>query len=225
MAFSTRMPPSSPQLLSLHSRVIKLAQKRRLMHLLRTILASDERLADIASRSYRHANGFDKIVLSTDRSTGEKLRLHVWWPTDGAFEENIHNHRWDFATYILSGGYRTDFFLRSHTGRRLFEYRYRPVGAEEHYSLEPRGRVALEQVYSAVLSAGTSYTLDGGVLHRVLVDRQHFTMSLVVQSGATMEATSVFSPTRLQSDHSAARAPVTDLRERLAACLSHITLP
>lgn len=64
-----------------------------------TLLTDDAFAAEVAARSYRHGNGFLKVVL-LDR--GFKLRLHLWLPGTPC-EENIHDHRWSIASAIIAG--------------------------------------------------------------------------------------------------------------------------
>ncbi|MFH0342048.1 MAG: hypothetical protein ACHBNF_07920 [Chromatiales bacterium] len=63
--------------------------------LLEQILSSRERLQEVAQRSYRHPNGFARIVLWKDGDFGAKVRLHVWTDNDvpsSGNRGNIHNH-------------------------------------------------------------------------------------------------------------------------------------
>lgn len=76
----------------------------RLIELLADIMADDTKLAEIGQRSFRHVNGFDKIVLCEDRDQGWKLRLHIWWPGATSIE-GLHDHRWNFASHMITGMY------------------------------------------------------------------------------------------------------------------------
>ncbi|WP_433269263.1 hypothetical protein ACQPZF_06460 [Actinosynnema sp. CS-041913] len=60
--------------------------------------------SDLPDRAYRHPNGFLKIVLIAEVEF--QLRLHVWRPEPDSpvATENVHNHRWDFASAVLVGG-------------------------------------------------------------------------------------------------------------------------
>ncbi|MFI1584419.1 hypothetical protein [Embleya sp. NPDC020630] len=86
-------------------------QRRVVGELLRTILASESGLAAVAAKSYRHPNGFSKVVLAS--GPHHQLRLHIWWMREATRHDtaNVHNHRWDFSSLLLTGGYRYQQFV------------------------------------------------------------------------------------------------------------------
>src|SRR5215213_3610947 len=114
----------------------------QLCTLLKSLLGDERRLESVAARSYSHSNNFDKIVLSDAKSPAYKVRLHIWWPDDKpAKVEHVHNHAWDFATAIVTGGYMTQIFQRCDDGAEWHEYRYQlPKSSDEDtYWLEYLG--------------------------------------------------------------------------------------
>ena len=148
--------------------------------LLTQITSDKTLLGDVASRSVWHPNGFAKIVLlSLPRYN---LRLHIWRNVPGQRPgpENIHNHRWDFATTLLAGGYCHQEFRPAPSGEEYFAYTYRPA-AGLGYSLDPLGIKALRCVFNAHLAQGSRYTISSDVLHRVVPDLSEPTASLVLQ--------------------------------------------
>lgn len=74
--------------------------------LLSAIIQAPELLASIAARSYWHGNGFLKVVLLDE---GYKLRLHIWFAGTSC-EENIHSHRWGFASHVLTGTLKSELW-------------------------------------------------------------------------------------------------------------------
>lgn len=79
-------------------------------YILDEIISDDELLELIAERSYTHALGFDKIVLtdlSKDFNIDNKvqLRLHIWHPQEDSLPitESLHEHSFNFISTILSG--------------------------------------------------------------------------------------------------------------------------
>lgn len=64
---------------------------------------ADERLVLLAE----HYDILDKIVLYSNEDLGVRLRLHIFG--EGYFDRP-HNHRWSYASCILSGGYRHIIF-------------------------------------------------------------------------------------------------------------------
>ena len=149
--------------------------------LLSSMLADTRWLDDILRTSYRHPNGFDKIVLLS--APGYQARLHIWRTPDGLHQdvENIHNHRWDFSTLLLLGGYRYREFTLAEGGEAFHAYCYDSVRGTPSYSLEPLGHRLLSCCYDAHLGAGSSYTMTTGAFHRVIGDPGRLTATLLVQ--------------------------------------------
>lgn len=85
-----------------------LGQPDRLKLLLVHILASAELTAAVASQSYGHNNSFMKLVLFRTKD-GHQMRVHARWPNLEGFKEDLaHNHRADFASYMVAGALHFD---------------------------------------------------------------------------------------------------------------------
>jgi hypothetical protein len=150
--------------------------------LLTQIIGNGVQLADVANRSVWHPNGFAKIVLLSRPLYS--LRLHIWRNGSGsrdAARENIHNHRWDFSTVLLAGGYCHQEFRPARSGEEFFAYTYCPASSLGSYSLDPMGTKALRCVFNAHLAQGSRYTISSEVLHRVVPDPGEPTVSLVLE--------------------------------------------
>ena len=100
---NTSSAASLTQLASLLSQYCHLPN---IIILLSAIIQAPELLASIAARSYWHGNGFLKIVLI---DKGYKLRLHIWFAGTSC-EENIHSHRWGFASHVLTGTLKSELW-------------------------------------------------------------------------------------------------------------------
>ncbi|MBI5331176.1 MAG: hypothetical protein HZB71_11255 [Betaproteobacteria bacterium] len=150
----------------------------RLTQLLRDPVA----LKDVASRSYRHGNGFYKIVLSA--SDLYKLRLHIWFAEADA-EENIHDHRWWFASRILHGELISETYedSLSTSDPQFPEYFYRGKQEARAASAELIGISRLRLTGRSVRRAGEGYFLPPGVLHRITgIGHGPMTATLMCQS-------------------------------------------
>lgn len=137
----------------------------RVLAVIGEVLASPALLSEVAARSYHHGNGFLKVVLAERQ--GWKLRLHIWFP-GAPCEENIHDHRWSFASTVLCGGLLSETFTDDPQGAvEGVEYLYhaRQGGEESHkvaaggFRLRSEGRV--------MRMAGEAYALPSSVLHRI----------------------------------------------------------
>lgn len=82
-----------------------------IIKLLNEIISEPELLQKIANRSYKHALGFDKIVLldlqkDIDKSFPKvQVRLHIWQPQNDsvAITEALHEHSFDFVSKVITG--------------------------------------------------------------------------------------------------------------------------
>jgi len=161
--------------------------------MLAEVLTNETRLREVASRSAWHPNGFAKIVLLSQPSY--KLRLHVWRnamssPTHAG--ENIHNHRWDFSTVLLAGGYRHQEFRPAATGQKFLAYTYGEAGILSEDALAPMGAQTLRCVFDAHLGPGSGYTISSEVLHRVIPDLSEPAVSLVLEGPHQPASVQVF---------------------------------
>ncbi|QKG25459.1 hypothetical protein [Actinomadura verrucosospora] len=203
------------------------AAPRATRRLLCAALRDERWMAEMLAASYRHPNGFDKIVLLAD--AGCQLRLHVW--RDDACEtrvENVHNHRWDFSSVLLLGGYRFQEFVPDPDGPDFHTYGYASERGAAEYSLEPLGPRGLTCSFDAHLGPGTSYTLASDVLHRVSNVPGRLTVSLVLQ-GPHQAGTSVlvFAEDRLEAGEELHRAGFSrgSLRRLLEQLVDELAIP
>lgn len=162
------------------------AGPRAFQDLVGEIVGDRKRFAEVVGRSVWHPNGFAKIVLLD--APEYRLRLHVWrrtTPIPVVVQENVHNHRWDFATAILAGGYRHQEFhahgIPGEDGDGFYGYRYESAEDRTAYALAPIGRRRLTRVFDAYLSQGSRYTLSSVVLHKVVPEVTQPAVSLVLE--------------------------------------------
>jgi hypothetical protein len=117
-------------------------------------------------RAYNHENGFEKLTLGADPSTGTLLRAHFWGRMDDEtllrVAGNLHNHRWNFASMVLQGELRVAKFVESSVGDEFNHYQYWPESGDE---LEFIGRSRLEQSSVGYYGAGTKYHEPADEIH------------------------------------------------------------
>lgn len=162
--------------------------------------ADSGRLAALAARSYRHDNGFEKIVLGRASGSPLKLVLHVWKADDASESDNIHNHRWEFASIVLRGALRLDLYEADPDGESYPVLRYLSPGEGNAYRLEPAGSMAVSVSASVTLAAGSAYSWTAGLLHRAQGAGTPFTATLIVQGSPTRESTTVLARANLAPD-------------------------
>lgn len=163
------------------------------VRLLSALRNDSQRLAFAASRSYLHANGFLKIALLAGDCF--KLRLHLWLPSEvrvAQSAEDIHNHRWDFASHMLVGAYRYQEFAPTADGIPYLAYSYRSPENGSFYPLHACGTEHLQCVFEATIQPRTSYALRAEVLHRIIGCPDQLTATLVLHGAARRPSTEVF---------------------------------
>lgn len=155
--------------------------------LLSSIIQSPKLLAEIAARSYWHGNGFLKVVLLDQ---GYKLRLHIWF-AGTACEENIHSHRWGFASHVLTGSLKSELWTDAanddlismpfsqtstpaHASASMLqaeEYIYTAKHQNGSTSILARkqfvGTTCLQKLQNVTQTAGASYVMTPDQLHRI----------------------------------------------------------
>ena len=171
-----------------------LANPARFREIISAFLDDPTLLRRAEERSYLHRNGFLRLALAP--ASSYYLRLHVWDTRRGGlpdFRESIHNHNSDFASVILTGGYRHEIFRRSSTGETYQQYDYSSERGSRSFSLEHKGPVRLALLSNGYLGMNTVYTLTTDVLHRVVPKADSLTASLVLK-GPTVNPVSQMYP-------------------------------
>lgn len=166
----------------------------QLIALLQNILTDQQLLKDVSTRSYQHGNGFLKVVL-LDR--GYKLRLHVWFKGQSC-EENIHDHRWSFASHILTGTLKSEIWTDvSHDIPNIFnakEFEY--VAADQQHAAYKidKGMCHLQHVETLYHHAGQSYVMPEQRLHRIINHGQKM-VATIMCTAPTEQGTTRLIPT------------------------------
>lgn len=205
-----------------HEKLFYLAQQQLVPVLLRSALSDSDSLHLIASKSYKHYNNFDKIVLVSCAELAYDLRLHVWWPNGQKItRENVHDHKWNFSSVVLKGGYSFEEYEPSAIGVDMYEYRYSTRVGVVRYRMPFIRHTKLNRVSTGRRIEGHAYTLNHDVLHRVICHTQEPTVTLVVRGRTMKEHARVFSDVPNENSLSIASPvfSVPELREKFAQLL------
>jgi hypothetical protein len=177
---------------------------------LREIVSNEETLASVARQSYRHDNGFWKVVIGHRGPV--KLRVHIWnnLSMGPSGDSNIHNHRWDFSSLLLCGGYRQQIFSINEfeaPGIRVSHFQYYPRVFERMDSGEDYltfiDRTSLQLVENRMWNSPEILDVPSTTLHRVLIHEDTFVASLFLQGTDRCGFTNVYcegEPARIRSD-------------------------
>lgn len=179
----------------LSSIIAELSQSDSLRLLLAQLLRDEAALTAVQRRSYYHHNGFRKLVLLQNRAF--KLRLHLWEANSERHHENIHDHRWNFASCLLAGRFQTVVWEEDAAGPETrLNCTYTPAQADGCYGVHEHGQVRLRQRATHVLQAGDQYYMPASTLHQVTDPGQGETITLM------LTATPVLGNCKLYAEHS-----------------------
>lgn len=148
-------------------------------------------LRSLASRSYRHPNGFIKITLEID-SAGAAVRLHHWIQSQE--ESNLHSHRWNMRSRILRGFYRARDFVEHPSGLERFRH-YCSDNVNGQYLVRLDGPACLTVTRDEVYRSGDVYDLNAGDVHHVLEFSPENVLSLVCCSSPRSDHSYIYTET------------------------------
>lgn len=199
--------------------------------LLAEIIENERLLGQIASRSYRHVNHFEKIVLvDAQIEDGYRLTLHLWNPPYSIPEledELIHDHRFSFWSAILVGTLRTEEFMPDESGETFNNYRYSPDRNSEYNTYKYQGSVCLKRSEFALEKNGGVYHLPYDTTHRVLIPSDEMTCTMVLRSPRARTYSNVYNTNYPSTDTSNAnpRFGVAELRGHLRGIHEKVVEP
>lgn len=217
----------TPNLCAIESALASLSEGLNPSVVIRGYLTDRENLSEIAARSYAHSNGFDKIVLEDE--PGFKLRLHIWWRGNYELDSDVHNHSWDFASWVLIGGLYTELFTEVPANAAtapMEHYRFVPAMRDGRMSYEMQhvGRCGLKRLFAAAHPTGSRYSLQHRQLHTGNPDAARLTATLLLQTRTLAPESDIVRRTALTHPSTTTCTPFTsdslsDKLQRLDAAL------
>lgn len=180
-------------------------------------------VAECARRSYRHALGFEKIMLMIGPQSST-LRVHVWRPDDAPAHavEHIHNHRFEFASVVLRGAIAMETFAVQRDGEPMTAYQ-ESMGADgETWIMRPNGSERLRKTTELRLAAGTLYQMDAESLHRATNHAGACTVTLFLEASSRQARlrTDVYAPRGVGAPPEFRRMPLG--RDEYLAALAEV---
>lgn len=183
--------------------------------LIKAILADDEWLNRVQKASYYHRNGFDKLVLL---EAGEyKVRLH-WFRPQGKLlpAENVHDHRWPFASKILSGTLQMDMLQPALHGEPFLQYQYDSKKINGRYNVSFLQHACLHVYEQLVYSAGQQYLMPTTDLHRIVYHPACEAMTLMITGKPERQDCRLFASKEIMDEEQQALPyPTQVLRKKL----------
>jgi hypothetical protein len=146
--------------------------------------------------AYLHPNGFLKIRVLTAESGQWSLRLHIWEP--GLTDSDIHTHRWDFASRIITGEVQESLYepILGEGPHQAYSCSRSQPGSM--YVFEPLEKCDLDEISQELHSAGKSYTRNHVSFHGVTPTSERLTVTAVLQGPPIEPNTTVIVPRSAQ---------------------------
>lgn len=172
------------------------------------ILASDDKLQDVAKQSYYHKNDFYKVLIKEELD-GSVWRIHCFIKASGndavnctVKDQNPHDHAWNFTSTVLQGSlddtryiegyesYNSRLFVKCKMAYLSNALVMNKLGLLEKpdWSLVPVGETYLTPIRRQTFRAGQIYSMDRTAIHTTFAESTG-TMTLVKQSSVPKDAT------------------------------------
>lgn len=144
----------------------------------------DRALAMFSQELKHHPNGFAKQYLKDiyyADETREFIRLHIWdakAKNKCGLENRIHNHRWKFKSYVISGKLEYELYEVHPNGEKFKKLGYTPGTSLEQHVLIYEDSVNMRLKNRVILEAGDCISQNTSEYHKV-VARSYPTMSII----------------------------------------------
>jgi hypothetical protein len=141
-----------------------------------------------------HPLGFVACTLISDGT--RKVRLHYWPLTGGAQqspEHQIHNHIFEFRSWIFAGSVENVEYITSQEGKEFALYQTEYFGSQSTI-IKTNTTLRLAERDRRTFSAGTSYSMQAGVLHETFRVGDEPAFTALVTNEVSNAAPLVFGP-------------------------------
>ena len=178
-----------------------LSKPQNLKLIISKIVNTKKAFEKVLKNSYPHKNGFHKIVLLSGKFF--KLRLHHFKSMTDAPMENIHDHRWIFASSILYGELEMEIYEvnnETNEGEELLHYKYNSNKSTGAYTTNLIGKTFLRPTQRVKLNAGKSYCMLPQYLHRILNKENAETITLILTGKPTSYECNLFAKREINEE-------------------------
>ncbi|MCH7371620.1 hypothetical protein [Aeromonas sp. MR16] len=148
-----------------------------------------------------HPLGFFACTLLTEGT--RKLRLH-YWPVAGATQQSpecqIHDHLFEFRSWVLTGAIENIEYIISSEGRELAVYQTEYSGNQSTLS-KMDFTLKLTEQKRKLYQAGSSYSMSAGVLHETVRLGSEPVFTVLVTNDVSTSAPVVLGPINGQQQY------------------------
>lgn len=173
-------------------------KRNKLELLIDNIIKDETQLLKIASQSYLHPNGFDKILL-IDRRPKYALRLHLWNPKNSR-DGHIHNHEWDLSGIVIKGSYEWKLYEYDNgasSGSDFYCYECVYDKKYKEHTLIKEKKVKIKKIFDINISENSFYNLSASVIHKITATDK-FSASLVIHGNNVKQKIKVISKEEIE---------------------------
>jgi hypothetical protein len=151
-------------------------------NLIERTLADPLTAKSVADASYRHINGFDKVILARGVKESYVIRLNIWWPDAVRTVGDVHDHCWSFSSFIVCGELTIHHYEQSPDGMPFTAFTAQPLKEQSGDKLRSLGEVHIQERFTGCLKEGSSYTLSYRQLHTATAEAGVLAATLVFQT-------------------------------------------
>ncbi len=174
-----------------------------------------------ADNSVVHPLGFEQLLLSS--TSAYQLRVHVWRAREKRGVEDVHGHRFSFASVVLAGSLYVSSFVPSEQGVIKRQLMCEPG---QSYVMRDAGQVRVEESGSVMLTTGGAYYSSVDTFHRVGAGSGEFVATLFMKLVSERETAAVLIDPGADRAETIERRKfsVAEYSERLASARQEVAL-
>jgi hypothetical protein len=168
---------------------------------------------EFTPEAYKHPNGFTKFRLAVEKN-GLIVRLHIW---EEPFNQgDIHSHRWNFASRIVSGSViESRYEARADEVGEWTQYEC-SKGKSESYLLQRSGNYSAHVVERNEYCKGQSYFRDHKALHHISIAGPYPVITLMIQSAPKVSSSQVLTVKDLSRERAVRIIGLSEMRAILS---------
>lgn len=206
--------------ITLQDSLKELVASGRVQEYVAKVLGSKRNFQSCLSSASIHENSFIKVPVALELPNKQRLRIHFW--ISSSDEQNIHDHRFDFASAVVSGRIENVIWRTDPKGSTVSGFRYH--NDKHGRRLERHSSCKLQVSSRNFYRAGEFYSVHRDTLHTINHTRD--TVSIILEDRMNLKPyANVYSHLNRAVGHTPATKITEDLlRDKLSEfCLQNAT--
>lgn len=179
-------------------------------------LSNDEKSL-IQSKSYKHPNGFVKMILRKNEDDSF-FRLH-YWLDELALDQNYHDHGWNFTSKIINGSLKNINYYKSEAIdtniNALYEYKMDLTKHNKKLNItKSHNKYIMIKESEQIYKQNDIYYLDSNIIHRTIPIVEN-TITLMKQEPLTKSLCHLYTLDDISDGHRFENISMKELDERV----------